>query len=139
MAVLAFVGSFVVRITQGETAPAENTPAAIVPVNIRVQVLNGCGVNGAASSFAAFVKRSAAPEFVVDVIDQKNFNSTTQERTLLIGRKNDPMEARKLAAKLGLASERISYQALADDFYDLDYSVVVGLDYETIMAGGKAH
>ncbi len=133
-----FVGSFVVRITQGESAPADQTPQAIAPVAARVQVLNGCGISGAASRFAQFLKKTARPEFVIDVIDERNFDSYTQAKTLVIARKQQPpTEANRFAAKLGLAADRVSFKQLENDFFDLDYSIVVGTDFEAIMAGNK--
>lgn len=138
LAVLIFIGSFVVKFTQGETAPAPETEQAIVPVAARVQVLNGCGIPGAASRFSQFMKKSAKPEFIVDVIDERNFDSFKQEKTLLIARKQqDPVEANRFAAKLGIATDRVSFKALEGDFYDIDYSVVLGADFEALMAGKK--
>ena len=135
---LVFIGSFVVRITQGESAPADQTPQAIAPVAARVQVLNGCGIPGAASRFSQFLKKTARPEFVVDVIDERNFDSFAQAKTLVIARKQQPSaEVNRFAAKLGLAADRVSFKQLENDFYDLDYSIVVGTDFEAVMAGNK--
>ncbi len=135
---LVFIGSFVVKFTQGETAPAKNSEQAIVPVNARIQVLNGCGVPGAASRFSQFLKKTARPEFIVDVIDERNFDSFKQEKSLLIVRKETKQaEAQRFAAKLGLPADRVSFKALEGDFYYIDYSIVLGADFEALMAGKK--
>jgi hypothetical protein len=137
LAVLIFVGSFVVKIMQGESAPVPGTPEAIVPVSLRIQIMNGCGIPGAASSFSRHVKQASGPDFVVDVIDERNFESFQQEKTLLIARKANHETAARFAAKLGLTPDRISFKELESNFYDIDYSLVVGADYEKIMAARK--
>ncbi len=137
LAVLVFVGSFVVKIMQGESAPVPGTPEAIVPTSLRIQIMNGCGIAGAASNFSRHVKQSAGPDFVVDVIDERNFESFQQERTLLIARKENHDHAARFAAKIGLTPDRVSFKELESNFYDIDYSLVVGADYEKIMAAKK--
>ncbi len=134
---LAFVGSFVVKIVQGESTTLPNTPEAIVPVSLRVQIMNGCGIAGAASSFSKHVKQAAAPEFIIDVLDERNFESFQQEKTLLIARKPNHEHAAGFAAKIGLTADRISFKELESNFYDIDYSLVVGADYEKIIAARK--
>ena len=131
---MAFVGSFVVNIMKGESAPAPGSVEAIVPVSLRVQMLNGCGIAGAASTFSRHIKTTAAPEFVVDVIDEGNFESFQQEKTLLIARKAKHADAVRFAAKIGLSPDRISFKELESNFYDIDYSLVVGADYEKLIA-----
>lgn len=134
---LAFVGSFVVNIMQGETAPIPGTPAAIVPISLRIQILNGCGIPGAASTFSRHVKAASAPDFVIDVLDERNFESFQQEKTLLIARKANHDHAARFAARIGLTPDRISFKELESNFYDIDYSLVVGADFEKLMAAKK--
>jgi len=122
---------------QGESAPVPGTPEAVVPVSVRIQMLNGCGIPGAASSFSKHVKLAAGPDFIVDVLDEGNFESFQQEKTLLIARKAKHDHAAQFAAKIGLTPDRISFKELESNFYDLDYSLVVGADYEKLMAAKK--
>lgn len=105
-----------------------------MPVSLRVQMLNGCGIAGAASTFSRHVKSAVSPDFIVDVIDEGNFESFQQEKTLLIARKAKHDNAARFAAKIGLSPDRVSYKELESNFYDIDYSLVVGADYEKLMA-----
>lgn len=134
---LAFVGSFVINFMKGESAPIPGTPEAIVPISLRIQMLNGCGISGAASAFSRHVKAAAGPDFVIDVLDEGNFESFQQEKTLLIARKAKHDHAARFAAKIGLAPDRVSFKELESNFYDIDYSLVVGADYEKLMAAKK--
>ncbi|MBK7092744.1 MAG: LytR C-terminal domain-containing protein [bacterium] len=134
LGVLAFVGSFVINIMKGESAPAPDSAEAIVPMALRVQILNGCGIAGAASTFSRHVKTNAGPDFIVDVLDEGNFESFQQEKTLLIARKAKHDHAARFAAKIGLSPDRISFKELESNFYDIDYSLVVGADYEKLIA-----
>ena len=83
------------------------------------------------------VKAAAGPDFVIDVLDEGNFESFQQEKTLLIARKAKPDHAVRFAAKIGLAEDRVSFKELESNFYDIDYSLVVGADYEKLMAAKK--
>lgn len=132
LSVLVFVGSFALRFTQGETAPP--IEKQIVPVSARIQVLNGCGIAGVAGRFSKFLTESGKPDFVIDVIDEKNFESFKQEKTLLIARKEGRAEAEKLAQKIGLPIDRVSFKVLEDNFLDIDYSLVVGADYTQYLS-----
>jgi len=127
-----FVGSFAAKFLQGETAPLEKTEAR--PINVKVEILNGCGESGAAADFARFVKGTSKPEFIVDVVKEDNFRSFDQEKTLLIARKPELEQAQQLAQKLGLARDRVTHRELDGNFLDVDYTVVVGSDYEQLMA-----
>lgn len=119
---------------KGETATTPDSPGAIEPESLRVQILNGCGIAGAASTFSRHVKTNAGPDFIVDVLDEGNFESFQQEKTLLIARKAKHENAVRFAAKIGLSPDRISYKELESNFYDIDYSLVVGADYEKLIA-----
>jgi hypothetical protein len=139
LAVLVFIASFALKYTQGESAPAapqgqtspNQTP---VSVSLRMQVLNGCGVPGVAGRFAKYLLDAGKPEFAIDVIDEKNFGSFKQEKTTLIARRAGSPVAERLAMKLGLSPEQVTYKELEDNFLDIDYSLVVGSDYEKYLS-----
>jgi hypothetical protein len=144
LTVLVFIGSFALKYTQGESAPA--TPAgqtsenqALVSISLRLQVLNGCGTAGVASRFAKYLTDMGKPDFTIDVIDERNFDSFKQEKTILIARRAGSPVAERLAMKFGLSPEQVIYKELEDNFLDIDYSLVVGSDYDKYLSrsGGK--
>lgn len=104
-----------------------------------MQVLNGCGVSGVAGRFAKYLTDTGKPEFAIDVIDERNFASFKQEKTTLIARRAGSPVAERLAMKLGLPPEQVTYKELEDNFLDIDYSLVVGSDYDKYLSrsGGK--
>ena len=129
---LLFIGSFALKFTQGETAPPPKEQ--IVPVAVRMQILNGCGVAGIAGKFKKYLGESARPEFIVDVVDERNFVSFKQEKTLLIARKQNLEQAGKLARKLGLSEEQVAAKPLDDNLFDVEYSLVIGADYDKYLS-----
>ena len=139
LVVLIFIGSFALKFTQGESAPSQERlngkSEVMAPVAVRVQILNGCGQAGVAAKFAKYVTDTAKPDFVVDVIDEKNFDSFNQEKTLLISRRAGSPVAERLALKLGLPPEQVTYRELEDNFLGIDYSLVVGADFDKYLSG----
>jgi len=133
--ILIFVASFAAKFLNGETAPLPKTKMR--PQNVKVEVLNGCGESGAAAEFAGYVKKTAEPEFIVDVVKEENFNSFDQKKTLLIARKPEPEQAQSLARKLGLAEDRVTHREMEGNFLDVDYTVVVGSDFEQLMSNAN--
>ena len=100
-----------------------------------MQILNGCGQPGVAAKFAKFLTDAAKPDFMVDVIDERNFGSFDQAKTLLISRRAGSPIAERLALKLGLQPEQVTYKELEDNFLGIDYSIVVGADFDKYLAG----
>jgi hypothetical protein len=137
LTVLVFIGSFALKYTQGESAPPPGqTPQnqSSVSISLRLQVLNGCGAPGVAGRFAKYVLDAGKPDFAIDVIDERNFDSFKQEKTTLIARRAGSPVAERLAMKLGLSPEQVTYKELEDNFLDIDYSLVVGLDYDKYLS-----
>ena len=69
-----------------------------------MQVLNGCGVPGIAGRFAKYLLDAGKPDFAIDVIDERNFGSFKQEKTMLIARRAGSPVAERLAMKLGVVA-----------------------------------
>lgn len=139
LVVLIFIGSFALKFTQGESAPAPAKPTTgsaqdVVPLSVRMQILNGCGQSGVAGRFGKYLIDAARPDFVVDVIDERNFSSFNQEKTLLISRKAGSPVTERLAMRLGIPADQVTYKELEDNFLDIDYSIVVGADFEKYLS-----
>lgn len=139
LSVLVFIGSLALKFSQGESAPPEASKRTggqqeTTPVSLRMQVLNGCGVPGIAGRFSKYLVDAGKPDFAIDVIDEKNFGSFKQEQTMLLARKAAGPVAERLALKLGVPPDLVTYKELEDNFLDIDYSLVVGSDYDKYLS-----
>jgi hypothetical protein len=139
LSVLVFIGSLALKFSQGESAPpdAPRQPGRqqeTTPVSLRMQVLNGCGVSGIAAKFSKYLVDAGKPDFAIDVIDEKNFGSFKQDKTLLLARKAAGPVAERLALKLGVPPDLVTFKEMEDNFLDIDYSLVVGLDFDKYLS-----
>jgi hypothetical protein len=128
LAVLAFVVSFALKFSLGEASPPPPPPAYL-----RVQVLNGCGVDGAANKFAQLVKEKSSPQFVLDVYDVANHSSFKHPETQLIVREASAAEIETVAELLGFSKSRVIQKKLDDNFLDINFTVLVGEDFATFV------
>ncbi len=92
---------------------------------IQLDVLNGCGASGAASTITAYLRSRG-----YDVVELRNYKTFDVPQSLVIDRTGDRENALKLAAALGIAKENIVVQISPD--YFVDVSLVVGKDYQTL-------
>lgn len=132
LVVLVFVSSTVLKIMSGESSvlPPERT-------YLRVQVLNGCGIDRAASLTADFIRESNIEGAEFDVIEVENFESYDVTETMLIVRDKRAIEyADKLAAKLGANPDNVVLKSLGDNYLSIDITVIVGKDAESVADVG---
>lgn len=92
---------------------------------IQIQVLNGCGISGIASSFTAKLRRSG-----FDVVESGNFETFNVQKTFVIDRSGNLENARRVANALGISEDQI-IREVATGFY-LDATVVIGFDYDQL-------
>ncbi len=92
---------------------------------IQVEVLNGCGVPGAADNFTSYLRQNH-----FDVVQIGNYISFDVEKTLVIDRIGNTANANKVADALGIDRKNIIQQINKN--YFLDVSVVIGKDFETL-------
>ncbi|MCK4856581.1 MAG: LytR C-terminal domain-containing protein [candidate division Zixibacteria bacterium] len=133
--VLAFVGSFALKYSVGESSPDIKPPSIV-----RFQVLNGCGIRGAAARFSGFLREKSSRELIMDVIDESNFKSFDQERTLLITRNASAAEVELVVAAIGLPPEQVVHRKLDDNFLDINFTIVLGKDCDSVLSatnGGR--
>jgi len=109
-----------------------NTDVPAIPAeNLKVEVLNGCGVNGLASKYAVLLK-----EHGFDPVKTENYEGGTTSRTYIVDRLSEKMvNGLKMAEALGLPKAFVSYQA--DDKRMVAVSLILGQDYKTIPANPK--
>lgn len=92
---------------------------------IQLDVLNGCGVKGAAATFTHYLRTNG-----FDVVEMKNYKTFKIAQTLVIDRVGDLASARQVAASLGISDKHIIQQLNPD--YFVNVSVVIGEDFQTL-------
>jgi hypothetical protein len=129
--VMVYTFSFVKRLTQTE---AVGSPE---PLLIRLQILNGCGVPGAAQDVAEFLLTQESEEIIFDVIDVGNFTDTNISRSLIWDRVGDKITALEVAQLLGIKKDDVSYHLLKNNYLDIKVTLILGRDYQKIIPGEK--
>jgi hypothetical protein len=106
---------------------------------IRLQLKNGCGINGAAEDMTRALMTSS-PGVMFDVIDKSNAETFNFERTLIVDRKGDPVNAGAyskaavfMAELLRVEPDQLILQKLSDNLLDIDVTIIIGSDYESKM------
>lgn len=94
---------------------------------IQLDVLNGCGASGAASTVTAYLRARG-----FDVVEMRNYKTFDVDESLVIDRSGNLESARKVAYALGIDQAHIIQQLNAD--YYVDVSVVIGKDYHSLKA-----
>lgn len=97
---------------------------SFVPDIGRVQILNGCGVNGAASAAADYLR-----EHNFDVKDIGNADTWNYPHTIVASRTKDMTVAQKVADALEI--EKIILLRDENDLYDV--TVFLGADFGEIL------
>jgi len=92
---------------------------------IQIDVLNGCGASGAATSVRDYLRARG-----FDVVEMRNYKSFDVEHSLVVDRTGSASNAEKVAYALGIDRSRIIQQINTD--YFVDVSVVVGRDYRSL-------
>jgi len=126
-AVMIYAYSFAKKITWGADNEAQG-PVMMV----RVQVLNGCGIKGAAGEVADFLKRTPDPTYQFDVVDEGNFATFDVTETLVLDRGEAREAARIVAERLGVDSDHVLSQPLTENVLDIDVSILLGKDFTVL-------
>jgi BarA-like signal transduction histidine kinase len=98
-----------------------NTKASI----IQVEVLNGCGVAGAADQFTNYLRQHH-----FDVVQMGNYISFDVEKSIVIDRTGNMANAYKVADTLGISSKNVIQQK--NNNYFLDVSFIIGKDFNSL-------
>jgi hypothetical protein len=116
-----------IAITTRILYPQVRTERSGVPTHlignvIQLQVLNGAGTSGLATSFTDKLRRSG-----FDVVETGNFESYEVTHTFVIDRSGNLENARRVARSLGIEDKHIIREVSAG--YFLDATVVIGADH----------
>ncbi len=123
--VAIYAASFAIRITHGFSKTIE-APEHV----IRLQILNGCGEDGAANRAAKAVPGRVKLPLEVKVMDVDDFNSYNVAETFVISRQDDTEAAQLLAEQLGLDSDKVIFQEMENNYRTISATLVLGKDYE---------
>jgi hypothetical protein len=109
------------------------------PLTVRVQLKNGCGVNGAADEMNRALMESSVG-VIFDIIDRGNAEAFNFDKTLVIDRKGDPVNvgayskaALAIADRLKVGNDQLLLQKLADNLLDIDVTIIIGSDYKNVL------
>lgn len=101
------------------------------PRPLRVQILNGCGEKGITEVVEKKLQ-TEAQEVIYHVVDRDNAESFGFPQSLVVDRIGNEEAALRLARLLGVEAKNIVTQKLSDNLYDLDFTIVVGGDFDRI-------
>lgn len=88
---------------------------------IQIEVLNGSGIKGAAAKFTNYLRKQG-----IDVVDARNYKSSTFENTMIIDRIGDRQASLKVAKLIGVSEKNIIQQINPDYFVSI--TVIIGKD-----------
>jgi hypothetical protein len=128
---VVLIVSFVSRhfFSGNEPGLNANTDVPVIaPAHLKIEVLNGCGVNGLARKYADLLKQQGFDPVKIETYEQSDL-----PRTYIIDRVSEKMAiGLKMAEALGLSKEYVSYQA--DDKRLVGATLILGHDYKSIPA-----
>jgi len=92
---------------------------------IQIDVLNGCGVAGVATTFTNYLRLRG-----YDVVEMGNYRTFDVPESIIIDRIGNLENARKVAYALGINESNVIQQINPD--YFLDATLIIGKDYEKL-------
>ena len=93
------------------------------PKNVRISVLNGCGIPGLAAKW-----KDKLRDLNFDVRETGN-SRIEYDKTIILSRSEDMTYANYLAQTIGISNENVLMQ-LNKDLVDIDLTIIVGSDYK---------
>jgi hypothetical protein len=130
VAILTFVGSMVFNQSEAFRSQPPIT-------SVTLQLLNGCGVNGACEKMANALL-PGEDGLLYDIIEKADAEFFGFEKTLVVDRGGDSSgevseKARIIASRLDIAEDDILRIGLADNLLDIDVTVIAGSDFMEIV------
>jgi hypothetical protein len=130
VAILTFIGSMI--FNKGSAYRAVPEASAVT-----IQLLNGCGANGACEALAAALL-PGRNGLLYDIIEKGDAEYFGFEKTLVVDRRGDPAggpseKARAIASRLKIDADDILQVKLAENLLDIDVTIIAGSDYEDVI------
>ncbi len=119
--------------TSDATAPVATTNYSItniqdIPKTLKVEVLNGCGIDGLAKTLTSYLR-----EKNIDVVYFGDFESWLLSETLVIDRRDPKLANAKVIGKLIGVKENRMFPQLSPQ-RQLDVSIIIGKNYSELRA-----
>lgn len=123
---ILFLGYVLVAQISGNFNDESKDEQVIIPSQIQIEVLNGCGVSGVADKFTELLRAEG-----FDVVNKGNYTSFDIDNTLVIDRSNNQEKSSMVAETIGIEKKRIIKQF--NNQYFLDITLVIGKDYDNLL------
>ncbi len=124
---ILFLGyALIVQISNSLKKEETTEQKIILPSQVQIEVLNGCGVAGVADMFTEFLREKG-----FDVVNKGNYSSFDIDNTMVIDRSNNSDKSTMVAEAIGIEKKRIVKQF--NNQYFLDVTLIVGKDYNTLL------
>ena len=94
-------------------------------LTMQLDVRNGTGEDGVAKLFTDFLREKG-----FDVVEMGNFNTEEQEKSLILDRKGNKQNCKKIATALGISDKNVIQQINKELL--IDATVVIGKDYKEL-------
>lgn len=98
----------------------------VLSTPVQVEVLNGCGIAGAADNVTNFLR-----DRKFDVVQMGNYRTFDIDESIVIDRKGNMKTAENIADSLGI--NRLNVIQQVNKNYLLDVSIIVGKDYKKLI------
>jgi hypothetical protein len=131
--VLLYVVSVSVRVSTGVSRTLDGPR-----YQVRLQILNGCGVAGLAGRLADRLADYRDEDIEIRVLDTDNFELRRVSETFLLSRDEDLGPTRLLAGKLGLQPDRVQYATFENNYRQISATLVLGEDWERLHLPGDS-
>ncbi len=116
-----------------ETVVKPETLSAEKPyLNVKVEILNGNGINGVAAQYKDLIRQKG-----FDVLQTDNADRFNYENTLILIRSQNTNAGYRLAKELGIDRSRV--KIAPDPSLRLDATIILGKDYASIPAYQKSN
>ncbi|TNE68621.1 LytR family transcriptional regulator [bacterium] len=103
----------------------DDSDESMISSIIQVEVLNGCGVPGLATTFTNKLRENG-----FDVVESGNADTFDIKETLVVDRSGNLDNAKKVAKALGVSDKNV-IQELASTYF-LDATIIIGSDYKQL-------
>lgn len=123
---LFLIFSLVVQISDSIGIDQSENSQVILPSQIQIEILNGCGVSGIANDFTESLRAEG-----FDVVNKGNYSSFDLDNTLLIDRVDNTIKTTMVAEVIGIDKSYIIKQL--NDQYFLDITLIIGKDYNSLL------
>lgn len=124
--ILFLTYALLVQITRTSQQDDNTAEKKLLPSQVQIEVLNGCGIPGAADKFTEYLRTRG-----FDVVNKGNYSSFDIDNTLVIDRSNKAEKAALVAEVLGVENKRIIKQFNYQ--YFLDVSIIIGKDFNSLL------